>query len=461
MEDRLISETSPADWSYVAEGGATIVLAYNGPPHPDFNGTVLRARKAPVQPGDRDCKPDNGQDPNLDSEEVDDPIVVFQKEVIQRLVPSDALPLLRKIRVEHDWLTELAALVEKDRPKVRRQKDKIDVTRRRAVLATDLVGGNGWAIEIKPKWGFLPSPHHLSPQTRSVKTRTCRFCMHAHFKMIHDGHEPAGDFCPLDLYSGDKLRVTRAVLALWDGWVNSKGSANNLRVFVSGETIHPDNDDSINRLAALILPKGHALDTIILRQRFAASVVSALMQSSVLPTLSRLQRKLDVLDIEGLEKLWEAVHGDGISETALSFSAASGEPSLQEWRSFLEEYLAGHETMDHAHPDPAKLRYYTLAYLLSMSFKDCSIIVRPADGQIKASVSVIDLDAKSVKKLSQWAKLDRQIVTTYGTVGNKKLCADAHHQEIMTPSRSGVFLWTVSLLTLTVSRLAGSRRKPT
>lgn len=65
--------------------------------------------------------------------------------------------------------------------------------------------------------------------------------MHAYYRMIHDGHEPAGDFCPLDLYSGDELRVTRAVLALWDGWVNSKGSANNLRVFVSGETIHPEN----------------------------------------------------------------------------------------------------------------------------------------------------------------------------------------------------------------------------
>src|SRR5258708_6482561 len=44
------TKTSPSDWKYVSEGGATIVFSYAGPPHPDFAHTVLRLRKSGTHP---------------------------------------------------------------------------------------------------------------------------------------------------------------------------------------------------------------------------------------------------------------------------------------------------------------------------------------------------------------------------------------------------------------------------
>lgn len=59
-----------------------------------------------------------------------------------------------------------------------------------------------------------------------------------------------------------------------------------------------------------------------------------------------------------------------------------------------------------------ELRYYILAYLMSATFKDCSIIIdMRADGEEK--VKVIDLDPKSVQRLEKWKKLDSEIALAY------------------------------------------------
>lgn len=53
--------------------------------------------------------------------------------------------------------------------------------------------------------------------------------------------EDDGGYCPLDLYSGEEVRVTSAVRALWDGWRSSHGQANNLRLFLDGCRLEPDD----------------------------------------------------------------------------------------------------------------------------------------------------------------------------------------------------------------------------
>jgi inositol-pentakisphosphate 2-kinase len=220
----------------------------------------------------------------------------------------------------------------------------------------------------------------------------------------------------------------------------------------------------MDRLAKALIPFAAMPSLAQLRERFVLAIVPTLVQSSVLPVLSKLQRSLDILDAEGLDKLWKSVHGGSVSKSALALVATSDEPSITEWRSFLDRYLTDHESMDHAHPDPTNLRYYTLAYLLSMSFKDCSIIVRPAEsGQGKASITIIDLDAKSIKSLVKWQKLDKKIVDTYRLVENKKLCVDAYKSKnglrISSPRFSGYLLWTTALLMLALTRYAGSRSR--
>ena len=58
--------------------------------------------------------------------------------------------------------------------------------------------------------------------------------MHAHLKRAH-GEEASLGYCPLDLFSGDAARVTRALHTLWDIWIDTGAKVNNLRVFVGGQ----------------------------------------------------------------------------------------------------------------------------------------------------------------------------------------------------------------------------------
>lgn len=139
-----VTRTNPEDWKYVSEGGSTIVFSYVGPASRDLDGMVLRVRKAPHITGEATL-------PVLqdDTEEPDDPTIIFQHRIIQRLLPAEQLPRLESVRVNQGWLEQLRALSEGWRPEERRNTDAIDATKRKAVLATDLVGGPGFAVEIK------------------------------------------------------------------------------------------------------------------------------------------------------------------------------------------------------------------------------------------------------------------------------------------------------------------------
>jgi len=56
-------------------------------------------------------------------------------------------------------------------------------------------------------------------------------------------------------------------------------------------------------------------------------------------------------------------------------------------------------------------RYYLLAYLLSATFKDCSIIIRGREDDVKsAAVTIIDLDSKDLGRMGKWEELDRSVV---------------------------------------------------
>lgn len=137
-----VQETRPADWKYVSEGGATIVFSYKGPSHPGFDGMVLRLRKAPVVTA-------SAINIATSSEETEDPMIEFHAKCMRRLIPPEHLPRLETIQINRAWLEALVKLQDHVRPEFRRQKGQVDLTERRGVLATDLVGGNWLAVEIK------------------------------------------------------------------------------------------------------------------------------------------------------------------------------------------------------------------------------------------------------------------------------------------------------------------------
>lgn len=244
--------TSGDDWSYVSEGGATMVFSYVGRQSEDFSGMVLRLRKAPLSDL-QDVGPSLSEDGEY-AVEPDDPSIAFQMRVTSRLLPPEHLPRLAACRVSYNLLSSLSDSSALSRPSDRSLKDTIDTRRRRAVLATDLVGFEGaeegieprrFAVEIKPKWAFLPNPKYLSPELRDVKTRYSRFVMHSYYRSVSktddDPNTELSTYNPLDLFSGKEERIKLAVESLWDSWISSGGSANNLKIFVGGKTLSPSS----------------------------------------------------------------------------------------------------------------------------------------------------------------------------------------------------------------------------
>lgn len=180
---------------------------------------------------------------------------------------------------------------------------------------------------------------------------------------------------------------------------------------------------------------------------FAKTLIRPLIETPVLRILSDLQCNLDMLDIEGLSKLWRLAESSNplyrktfmsqspeMSSSKLPctpigesspFIVNSPEPTLSDWVDFIDTYLSPTKPkLDHFNPLPENLRYYLLAYLLSATFKDCSIIVKldflQTTQEIRpGSVSVIDFDLKRMDKLKDWEELDMKIASTY-TAG--KVC---------------------------------------
>ena len=272
--------------------------------------------------------------------------------------------------------------------------------------------------------------------------------MHSHLKTA-GSEDVALGYCPLDLYSGDEARVLKALHTLWDIWIGSSGGVNHLRVFVEGHMLKPSTlvsstqcpsplvlmylqPLSLRPLAAQILPGDiDSPDLYTLRDAFTAAILPLLLHTPVLNTLSTHQRQLDALDVEGLSALWKQANQPlGAPDSPLPvLGAGLLQPTLEELEAFIAIYLAKHTIMDHNHPDTANLKYYCLAYLLSASFKDCSIILRfvpnkEGENQWKKSITVIDLDVKSVDRLHKWEKLDRQIVEAYSGLVEPTHCID-------------------------------------
>jgi len=152
----FLSQTSPSEWKYISEGGATVVFSYTGPHHPILTGKVLRLRKAPRE----------GHGPPRHSVS-DDNQVAFQQNVVPRLLDSSYLPGLLTIPLQADWVEALSISHESFRPQERRSTSGIDCTRHSGVLALDLITGFSCAVEVKVNNNYLPEV----PNDDSIKSQ--------------------------------------------------------------------------------------------------------------------------------------------------------------------------------------------------------------------------------------------------------------------------------------------------
>jgi len=140
------SSTTVADWTYIAEGGDTMVLAYTGQPRADLDRTVLRLKKLRRNPT---MLPD-GSGPYAPEPVTDDNFTLrYQHEIIERLLPTKLLPRYGTAQVTPQWLASVNDAMENKRPAQRLIDDYISLRQSRGLLATNLIAGNGVVVELK------------------------------------------------------------------------------------------------------------------------------------------------------------------------------------------------------------------------------------------------------------------------------------------------------------------------
>lgn len=170
------------------------------------------------------------------------------------------------------------------------------------------------------------------------------------------------------------------------------------------------------KTSCLGLPEDADVETC--RETFIARLLPALCTTPVIPILASLQRRLDAL-------------GEPLT---LGASYPENEPTLEEWGAFAQRFQR----------DEVRAEDAPLAYMLSATFKDCSMIIGLPDGK-EPVIKLVDLDVKSVSKFAYWIKLDKNISASYGQLdeSERRICID-----VMLSGRRSVVGYMIVAFTL-------------
>ncbi|XP_028112049.1 inositol-pentakisphosphate 2-kinase-like [Camellia sinensis] len=162
----------------------------------------------------------------------------------------------------------------------------------------NLKGKFSISVEIKPKCGFLPDSRFISKEN-AIKKRITRFKMHQSLKLHQREISNTSEYDPLDMLSGSKERVHKAITALFCT------PQNNFRVFLNGSLIFGGLGGGADITSCMI---GNAFEDVLkcviqaddgLRTtNFLQLVTEAVSRSGLLDRLLEVQ-KLDIFDIEG------------------------------------------------------------------------------------------------------------------------------------------------------------------
>lgn len=381
-------------WTYVAEGGANIVVRYTGPQVKPFASDrgplVLRvaktgARRSPLQP-----------DEMIDN-------------VWSQVFPRDHLPMVQRVQIRRtcevsgdnaqtQFLMALDGRIADARP-ANRKNAAVDCNAEHIWAMRD--ESQGLVFEIKPKCGYLPSTGS------AVKRHYSRYRMHRILKAA-EKEQGAGAssyripaisltewealYDPLDLFSGDEIRVRKAATALVADW---RTGGNNLRILHCGAALRPGD-----RCTATLL----GTDTMI-GERLSNVLLSAPMQGA-LNNLRSWQLHLDPFGIDGLMNLWHRV----LPDFEFGDTSVLAPPSVSDYALFLSQrkYLDREVDMN-----LKGLRHAIMGHLLSATCKDLSIMCRYVPDASTLQPIHVDLDAKPITKLGAYARIDRKVVDIF------------------------------------------------
>ncbi|XVE56087.1 hypothetical protein DITRI_Ditri03aG0209100 [Diplodiscus trichospermus] len=431
MEKEILDQKDAVDWVYKGEGAANLVLAYTGS-SPPFIGKVLRIQKSPrngkngvngngaLSKHERLLWRENEELTASPSREIVEQLYV--KHVMSPLLGTKHVDSGMRVLVTKEFLESVEKNVTCHRPAWRVDSSQVDMNRNSALIISDhsifpngpLKGGPCITVEIKPKCGFLPISRFIAEEN-AVKRTITRFRMHQALKLHNQEISEYSEYNPLDLFSGSRDGICKAIEALY------ATPQNNFRLFLNGSLVFGGLGGSSDSNTLLVAEAfENALKNVIQADNglcttgFLQLVAETVYISGVLDQLLEVQ-KLDSYDIEG------AIHAyyDIISQPCMVC------------RELSKDKLSHHYTSLHSIPLDESLKIVK-DYLIAATAKDCSLMIsfRPKeDGDLLSSyntvylgstnqafeykVFFIDLDLKPLKKMEYYYELDKKIVNCY------------------------------------------------
>ncbi|KAK8962529.1 Inositol-pentakisphosphate 2-kinase [Platanthera guangdongensis] len=429
MELILRAEDSK-DWVYKGEGAANIVLSYTG--SSDYLlGKVLRIHKVPRgRTKSTNVSSFLSRHEILLWRDIGENVESISKEVVGQLFILNVMsPLLDpkhvdggiRVIVSKEFLERVGKNILGQRPGQRVDVSEVDVFCDSALLINDhsLISRKSgtlkeevcFAVEIKPKCGYLPNSEFIAKKN-SFKKNVPRFEMHQILKLHQGEISQLSRYNPLDLFSGKKERINQAISALLST------PQNNFRVFLNGSCIFGGLGGGVDNAAVSCHDRNGEIEDLMKvcglpLDSFPELITEAIFSSVALGRLLASQ-KLDHYDIEG------AIHAyyNIVYEPCLACKTCSDPDSLLRY-SFLHD-LSLEESLK-----------IVRDYLIAATAKDCSLMIsfRHAEDMgddefnsvfLKSSnqyfdykVNFIDLDMKPLQKMDYYYELDQEIATVY------------------------------------------------
>ncbi|ESO88804.1 hypothetical protein LOTGIDRAFT_165220 [Lottia gigantea] len=400
-------------------------------------------------------------------------VIDYVKNVMQPLLSKKFVQIPVLCKVKDGIPKEAELMVTPSRPGHRRCKsqDNVDTSARTALVLPDLcfLPGNIMSpctssnisdtptisIEIKPKKGFLPTSDDID--NTSLRHQVCKYCMHQRLKTKEGKWQRTTNYCPLDLFSGNKQRMKHALLGL------IHTPQNNLKICKNGTEVygaHIQSDltklfqdffsnDRNNKcmyagnfidlvIYILLMPQlkgNNSHDTSLDPSQSQSQVCynskyvekscnaereSMLPADSVLEKIHSLQ-SLDEFDIELIYPIYKTLQSHLNIYPQHRVDWGLDGPYTSDW---LTESI---HSEDSQHLQSAVIRIKK--FLISKTVQDCSIMIaikplnkRPSDSMsvinyheqyFHYSISIIDLDPKRFDKIPTYFTMEQEMEEAY------------------------------------------------
>lgn len=238
----------PETWIYRAEGNKHIVVSND-------RGQVLRLKKRNFSDlagrVEASLEQDGGKHYAAD-------VLEFQQHIALPMMRNcTACHAAKKVKLSPTFVQQLSRRIQERRPDSRKHKG-LDCTGYALLmqdycffskkLVTDelppsitIECADTFSVEIKPKRGFISASNEMPWSGKDV---LCQFCCNQMFRVHYEKKlKECSLYCPLDLFSGCRHRMRKALLAML------ATPQNNIRVFRNGQQEYPPVDDSSSKVS--------------------------------------------------------------------------------------------------------------------------------------------------------------------------------------------------------------------